>query len=87
MNVPVPQDTEEESADGRDGKLGQPDQDEHGVAAAEVEPVATQEAKEKAGMELLIDQNARDTIFFDLILVATATDLPLAVQSPSSEST
>ena len=87
MNVPVPQDAEEKRADGRNGELGEPDQDEHGVAAAEVEPVAAQEAKADAGMGLLIDQNARDTIFFDLILVATATDLPLAVQSPSSEST
>ena len=72
MNVPVREEADEESADGRDGKLGQPDQDEHGVAAAEVEPVATQEAKAEltAGMGLLIDQNARDTIFFDLIRVA-----------------
>ena len=70
MNVPVREEADEESADGRDGKLGQPDQDEHGVAAAEVEPVATQEAKANAGVGLLIDQSARDTIFFDLIMVA-----------------
>ena len=87
MNVPAGQEAQEESADGGEDKLGQPDRDEHGVAAAEVEPVATQEAKANAGVGLLIDQSARDTIFFDLILVATATDLPLAVQSPSSEST
>ena len=43
---------------------------EHGVAAAEVEPVATQQTKPNAGMGLLLDQNAKDKIFWDLIQVA-----------------
>ena len=50
MNVPAGQEAEEESADGGEDKLGQPDRDEHGVAAAEVEPVGTQQTKQKAGM-------------------------------------
>ena len=57
MNVPAGQEAQEESADGRDGKLGQPDPDELGVAAAEVEPVGTQIAKEQAGMTKLQGQD------------------------------
>ena len=53
MNVPAGQEAQEESADGGEDKLGQPDRDEHGVAAAEVEPVGTQQAKQKAGMTKL----------------------------------
>ena len=53
MNVPVGQVAHEESADGRDDQLGQPYRDEDGVAAAEVEPVATQQAQPKAGMTKL----------------------------------
>ena len=88
MNVPAGQEAQEESADGRDDKLGQPYRDEHGVAAAEVEPVATQQAKRKAGIRWLTnDHIARGKVFLDLILVALSRDLPLAVQSPSSEST
>ena len=59
MNVPAGQEAEEESADGGEDKLGQPDRDEHGVAAAEVEPVGTQQAKQKAGMTKL----HQETIF------------------------
>ena len=52
-NVPAGQEAHEESADGGEDKLGQPDPDEHGVAAAGVEPVGTQRATEKAGMTKL----------------------------------
>ena len=58
-NVPAGQEAHEESADGGEDKLGQPDPDEHGVAAAEVEPVGTQRATEKAGMTKL----HQETIF------------------------
>ena len=53
MNVPVGQVAHEEKADGGEGKLAQPYRDEHRVAAAEVEPVGTQRATEKAGMTKL----------------------------------
>ena len=86
-NVPAGHVGQEETADEGEDKLGQPHQDEHGVAAAEVEPVATQQTKPNAGMGLLLDQNAKDKIFWDLIQVAMSWDFPLAVQSPSSEST
>ena len=55
MNVPVGQVAHEEKADGGEGKLAQPYRDEHRVAAAEVEPVSTQQAKPKAGMRCLFD--------------------------------
>ena len=57
MNVPAVQEAKEESADGREDKLGQPYRDEHRVAAAEVEPVGTQIAKEQAGMTKLQGQD------------------------------
>ena len=63
----------EERADAGDKELAQPDRDEDGVAAAEVEPVAAQKAKPKAGMKWLFDQTfAKGKIFLDLIPVAVS---------------
>ena len=58
MNVPVGHVAHEEDSNGGEEKLGQPYGDEHGVAAAEVEPVATQQANPKAGMGLM-QENSR----------------------------
>ena len=59
MYIPAGHVGQEETADEGEDKLGQPHRDEHGVAAAEVEPVSTQQAKHKAGMRCLFDENAR----------------------------
>ena len=64
----------EESADAGDEELAQSDRDEGGVAAAEVEPVAAQKAKPKAGIRWLFDQffSSKGKIFLDLIPVAVS---------------
>ena len=48
--IPVGHVAHEKGADEGHSKLDQPDQDEEGVAAAEVEPVAAQQAKPEAGI-------------------------------------
>ena len=48
--IPVGHVVHEKGADEGHAKLDQPDQDEEGVAAAEVEPVPAQQAKPEAGI-------------------------------------
>ena len=50
MIAPVEHVADEESANRREDKLDHPHCDELGVAAAEVEPITTQQAKPNAGM-------------------------------------
>ena len=73
-----------EEANGREEELRESDQDEDGVAAAQVEPVAAEQAKEDAAM---ISIFSKSKILLNLIAVAVSWDLPTIVQSPSSEST
>ena len=47
--IPVRHVAHEKGADKGHNKLDQPDQDEDGVVAAEIEPVAAQQAKPEAG--------------------------------------
>ena len=54
-----------------------PDQDEEGVTAAEIEPVAAQQAKPEAGMRdgclaKKIKKKKTKYIFLDLIMVAVS---------------
>ena len=66
--IPVRHVAHEEGADEGHNKLDQPDQDEEGVVAAEVEPVAAQQAKPEAGIRngCLSSTMQEGNIFSDL---------------------
>ena len=74
----------EEKANGGEEELRESDQDEDAVAAAQVEPVAAEQAKKDTA---IISIFSKSKISLDLIAVAVSWDLPTMVQSPSSEST
>ena len=74
----------EEKANGGEEELRESDQDEDAVAAAQVEPVAAEQAKEDAAITSIF---SKSKISLNLIAVAVSWDLPTMVQSPSSEST
>ena len=68
-HIPSTQVAHEEKANGGEKELRESDQDEDGVAAAQVEPVAAEQAKEDAA---IISFFSKSKISLDLIAVAVS---------------